>query len=75
MHYTGESLGGKENVTVLVDYSSPPKQACLCYGGLEEIAGKYRFIMRLGSHIGDGNHHPALGYDPDNPDETRRVVE
>ncbi len=76
VHYTRERLGGKENVMVLIeDIVVPPSRLVEAVKGLKEIAGRYGFTMMLGGHIGDGNLHPAVGYDPEDPVETRRVEE
>lgn len=76
VHYTRERLGGKENVMVLIeDIVVPPSKLVEAVKGLKELADKYGFTMMLGGHIGDGNLHPAVGYDPENPAETEKVEE
>jgi D-lactate dehydrogenase (cytochrome)/glycolate oxidase len=37
------------------------------------IAGQYRMRILTAAHAGDGNLHPSMPYDPENPDEVRRL--
>lgn len=76
VHYTRERLGGKENVMVLIeDIVVPPSRLVEAVRGIMDLSRKYGFTVMLGGHIGDGNLHPAVGYDPEDPEETRRVEE
>lgn len=40
---------------------------------VREIADRYRVMVCNVFHAGDGNLHPNIGYDANNPDETARV--
>lgn len=40
---------------------------------INEIGEKYRITIYLLAHAGDGNMHPLITYDPQNPEESARV--
>lgn len=40
---------------------------------INEIGEKYRIPIYLLAHAGDGNMHPLITYDPQNPEESARV--
>lgn len=40
---------------------------------INEIGAKYRIPIYLLAHAGDGNMHPLITYDPQNPEESARV--
>ncbi|MCE4600384.1 MAG: FAD-binding protein [Desulfurococcales archaeon] len=76
VHYTRERLGGAGKVMVLIeDIVVPPSRLVEAVEGLVEISKRYGFTMMLGGHIGDGNLHPAVGFDPRDSEERRRVEE
>ena len=73
---TQERLGGKGRVMVLIeDIVVPPSRLVEAVRELRRLEEKYGLTMLLGGHIGDGNLHPAVGYDPGNSEEARRVEE
>jgi len=73
VYYTRQRLG-KENVHVLIeDIVVPPSRLVEAVRKLDEITRKYGFTLILGGHIGDGNLHPAVGYDPEDEEEKKRV--
>ncbi|KSW12211.1 glycolate oxidase subunit GlcD [Pyrodictium occultum] len=67
-------LLGSERVQVYVeDIAVPPSRLAEAVERLLELEEKYRLPMMLGGHIGDGNLHPAVGFDPGDPEARRRV--
>ena len=67
---------GKEHVHVLIeDIAVPPSRLQEAVKGLRQLEQKHQVQMLLGGHIGDGNLHPAVGYDPQDPVQTRKVEE
>ncbi|MCS7138383.1 MAG: FAD-binding protein [Candidatus Caldarchaeum sp.] len=40
---------------------------------VKEISKKYGVVVSMNGHAGDGNIHPSVLYDPDNPDEVKHV--
>ncbi len=43
--------------------------------GWTAIAEKYDLTIGVVAHAGDGNTHPTVCFDPDDPDESRRARE
>ncbi len=41
--------------------------------GIERIAAERRLMISVIAHAGDGNTHPLIVHDPNDPDETRRA--
>jgi len=71
-----ETLGpGVRPMVLLEDIVVPPSRIVEAVRRLRELEEKYGLTMTLGGHIGDGNLHPAVGYDPSDPDMARRVEE
>lgn len=68
------SLTGSERVLVYIeDIAVPPSRLAEAVDGLRRLEEKYGLPMMLGGHIGDGNLHPAVGFDPEDADAKRRV--
>ncbi len=42
--------------------------------GVEAIAAAHRVTIAVIAHAGDGNTHPLIVFDPDDPDEARRAA-
>ena len=71
-----ERLGPGRRVMVYIeDIVVPPSRLVEAVRGIRELEEKYGFTVMLGGHIGDGNLHPAVAFDPENPEEARRVEE
>jgi len=69
-----ERLGpGRKPMVLLEDIVVPPSRIVEAVRRLRELEEKYGLTMTLGGHIGDGNLHPAVGFDPGDPEERRRV--
>ena len=74
--YAKKQLGTDKKVHVLIeDIAVPPSKLPEAVKELRRIENQYGFKTLLGGHIGDGNLHPAIGYNPDDPRQTRRVEE
>jgi glycolate oxidase len=43
--------------------------------GVERIAEKYQLTIGVVAHAGDGNTHPTVCFDAQDPDESRRARE
>jgi len=67
------ALGRMSPDLVVQDAVVPRSSLPEVLGQIEEISRKYD--LRIGNvfHAGDGNLHPNIGYDRNNPDEVRRV--
>jgi glycolate oxidase len=59
----------------LGDIAVPPSRLIDAIEGLRELESKYGFTMMLGGHIGDGNLHPSVGFNPDDARQVRKVAE
>ena len=55
------------------DVTVPPDQISALLRGVHEIGRKYDLITPTLGHVGDGNLHPGLLYDKNNPDEVERM--
>ena len=74
--YAKKQLGMDKKVHVLIeDIAVPPSKLPEAVKELRRIENQYGFKTLLGGHIGDGNIHPAIGYNPDDPQQTRKVEE
>ncbi|WP_034088493.1 FAD-binding oxidoreductase [Streptacidiphilus albus] len=60
--------------TTMVDDVAVPRSALAAMlTGVSEIAEEYRLTIGTCSHAGDGNTHPVVVFDADDPDETERA--
>ncbi len=74
--YAKKQLGIDKKIHVLIeDIAVPPSKLPEAVKELRQIENRYGFKTLLGGHIGDGNIHPAIGYNPDDPKQTRKVEE
>jgi len=65
---------GSERVLVLIeDIVVPPSRLVEAVEAIRALEAKYGLPTLIGGHIGDGNLHPAVGYDPERPGEAERV--
>ena len=55
------------------DVTVPPDQISALLRGVHEIGRKYNIITPTLGHVGDGNLHPGLLYDKNDPDECERM--
>ncbi|MEB3859693.1 MAG: FAD-binding protein [Desulfurococcales archaeon] len=68
-------LGKRDIMVYIEDIAVPPSRLPQVY---EEILGEARergLHVVTGGHIGDGNLHPTIGFDPGDPRERARVEE
>ena len=76
VHYARKHLGGKGRIHVLIeDIAVPPSKLAEAVTELRRIEQEHGFKVLLGGHIGDGNLHPAIGYNIDDPEQVRKVEE
>ncbi len=55
------------------DISLPRASIVSIVAEIRRIAAKHNLLIPVFGHIGDGNLHPNILYDPRDPEETRRV--
>ena len=55
------------------DIAVPPSRLAEAVERLRALEEKYGLPMMLGGHIGDGNLHPAVGFDPEDADARKSV--
>ncbi len=74
--YAKQSLGIEKTPMVYIeDIAVPPSKLVDAIREIRLLEDKYSLPTLIGGHIGDGNIHPAVGFDPDNPSHRRRVEE
>ncbi len=70
---TRRRLGTSRVMVLIEDIVVPPSRLLEAVRELRRLEEKYGLEMLLGGHIGDGNLHPAVGYDPGDPEMAERV--
>ena len=58
---------------LLEDVGVPLPALAELVGGVEKIAGHHELMISVIAHAGDGNTHPLIVFDPDDPDMERRA--
>ncbi|MEV8566629.1 FAD-linked oxidase C-terminal domain-containing protein [Streptomyces sp. NPDC051322] len=61
--------------TMIDDVCVPRSQLGAMLDGTSAIADKYGLTIGVCAHAGDGNTHPVVCFDQENPDESRRARE
>ncbi|MFJ3302681.1 FAD-binding oxidoreductase [Streptomyces sp. NPDC086549] len=69
------ALEAVKGTTMIDDVCVPRSRLGEMLEGIERIAGKYRLTIGLCAHAGDGNTHPTVCFDAQDPDESRRARE
>ncbi len=64
---------GRPSRVFIEDIIVPPSKIPAAVSKLREIGEKYGFVVSLGGHIGDGNIHPSVVYDPEDEEEKKKV--
>lgn len=64
--YLGGSLNG--------DIAVPRAQLGAVVARADTIAAEHGVIISIGGHVGDGNLHPVVAYDPSDPAQERRAI-
>ncbi|MGC9209922.1 MAG: FAD-binding oxidoreductase [Acidilobus sp.] len=59
---------------LIEDIVVPPSRVPEAVRLLRGLDAKYGLTSSLGGHIGDGNLHPAIGFDPTDPASTRTAL-
>jgi len=62
---------GRPLLLLIEDIVVPPSRVPEAVRALRALDSKYGITSSLGGHIGDGNLHPAIGFDPTDPESTR----
>jgi glycolate oxidase len=75
LEYSRRILGGGRVQVFIEDIAVPPSRLLQAVEELRGLADKYRLPVALGGHIGDGNLHPAVGFNPDDAKAARKVHE
>ncbi len=70
-----EAAGSRRVLVYIEDIAVPPSRLVDAVEGLRSLEDKYGLPTMIGGHVGDGNLHPAVGFDPHNKDQARRVEE
>ncbi|MBQ0829025.1 FAD-binding oxidoreductase [Streptomyces tagetis] len=69
------ALEAVKGTTMIDDVCVPRSRLGEMLEGIERIAGKYRLTIGVCAHAGDGNTHPTVCFDAQDPDESRRARE
>lgn len=67
--------GAKRLLVLLEDIAVPPSRLAEAVEGLRDLEERLGLTALLGGHIGDGNLHPAVGFDPEDDSMKARVYE
>jgi len=67
---------GKDNVLVIIeDIAVPPSKLVDAVEMIKNVSDDLGFDVVVGGHVGDGNLHPSIGIDPEDPAMTKRAHE
>ncbi|WP_053913939.1 FAD-binding oxidoreductase [Streptomyces sp. TP-A0875] len=69
------ALEAVKGTTMIDDVCVPRSRLGAMLEGIERIAAKYRLTIGVCAHAGDGNTHPTVCFDAQDPDESRRARE
>ncbi|MEU9337402.1 FAD-linked oxidase C-terminal domain-containing protein [Streptomyces sp. NPDC048290] len=69
------ALEAVKGTTMIDDVCVPRSRLGDMLEGVERIADKYRLTIGVCAHAGDGNTHPTVCFDAQDPDESRRARE
>ncbi|MFE9925694.1 FAD-binding oxidoreductase [Streptomyces sp. NPDC005774] len=69
------ALEAVKGTTMIDDVCVPRSRLGELIDGVERIAEKYRLTIGVVAHAGDGNTHPTVCFDAQDPDESRRARE
>ncbi|MFD8373189.1 FAD-binding oxidoreductase [Streptomyces sp. NPDC059688] len=69
------ALEAVKGTTMIDDVCVPRSRLGAMLEGVERIAEKYDLTIGVCAHAGDGNTHPTVCFDAEDPDESRRARE
>ncbi|WP_200417660.1 FAD-binding oxidoreductase [Streptomyces sp. Y2F8-2] len=69
------ALEAVKGTTMIDDVCVPRSKLGEMLDGVERIAEKYQLTIGVCAHAGDGNTHPTVCFDAQDPDESRRARE
>ncbi|MFD9508707.1 FAD-binding oxidoreductase [Streptomyces mirabilis] len=69
------ALEAVKGTTMIDDVCVPRSRLGDMLEGIERVAEKYSLTIGVCAHAGDGNTHPTVCFDADDPDESRRARE
>ncbi|MFF4865442.1 FAD-binding oxidoreductase [Streptomyces sp. NPDC002405] len=69
------ALEAVKGTTMIDDVCVPRSRLGEMLEGIERIAEKYQLTIGVCAHAGDGNTHPTVCFDAQDPDESRRARE
>lgn len=69
------ALEAVKGTTMIDDVCVPRSRLAGMLEGVERIAAKYDLTIGVCAHAGDGNTHPTVCFDTQDPDESRRARE
>ena len=70
-----EFVGSNKGLAWLGDVAVPPSRLAEAVTEIRSLEEKYGLPTLIGGHIGDGNLHPAICFDPTNEEHNRKVEE
>ncbi len=73
--YATEKLGVENPMIFIEDVAVPPSRLVEAVREITELGKRYGLPALMGGHIGDGNLHPAVGFDPRDREMAARVEE
>ncbi|ABM81284.1 FAD-binding oxidoreductase [Hyperthermus butylicus] len=73
LEYSRRYWGAPRVQVFIEDIVVPPSRLVEAVEMLNQLTEDYGLPMVLGGHIGDGNLHPAVGFDPGDPGAASRV--
>ncbi|CAL9474840.1 putative FAD-linked oxidoreductase [Streptomyces sp. enrichment culture] len=69
------ALEAVKGTTMIDDVCVPRSRLGAMLEGIERVAAKYDLTIGVCAHAGDGNTHPTVCFDAQDPDESRRARE
>ncbi|MET1127864.1 MAG: FAD-linked oxidase C-terminal domain-containing protein [Thermoproteota archaeon] len=66
---------GSKVVVFIEDIAVPPSRLIDAVEGLRQLEEEYKLPTMIGGHVGDGNLHPATGFDVTDRDAGERVMQ
>lgn len=73
--YVAERRGMRRHMVYIEDVAVPPSRLVEAVEEISRLGDEYGLLHFMGGHIGDGNLHPSVVFDPSSPGEAERVEE
>ena len=75
LHVSRRVLGVENPLVYVEDVAVPPSRLPEAVEEVRRVSAEMGLRVLMGGHVGDGNLHPAVGFDPGDPGQARRVHE